>query len=291
MRIHSFHGTWTHLDRLFREERKYRGDSSVKFQDLTKMLDAIAEKGGLKDPNTSLDPQGGAFSCNYRFDPTIWGKWFPSQDAAALTLAASDRDVVRQYAGRSQGYMAHKTNWGGRVVNVPGKARGDFEQLPSAMDRYDVLMQGDITQDVKRDRKTGELKTIEVGVLHRVAYSPSMGGLEERKARLVALISGQASGALPRRPQPERPEPTKADLTRAAVTNRPAQPVPRVGQNVRQGSDDDDIDSLLNRRGGGADNSSFRSRMAKHNAEYQPSAKRPPEEPDDDAALFPKKRK
>ncbi len=281
---------WSLLEGLFRESKQYRGDNSIRLQDLEKLLGAIAEKGGLREPGTRIDPKGGSFSCQYRFDPKIWGKWFPSQDAA-LTMAASDKDTVNQYAGRSQGYTSQKANWSGRVINAPGKARSDFERMPSAMDRYDVLMQGEITMRVKRNRKTGELEEVPDGDLFRVAYSPSIGSTEERRARLVSLISGQQAPALARRPQPHVPEPTKADLTRASSTNRPAQPVPRVGQNVRPGADDDnDVDRALADRGGGGSDS-FRTKMAKHNAEYQPAPRKPPEEPNDDDALFPKKRK
>jgi hypothetical protein len=228
---------WGLLESLFKEERKYRGDTSIPLAKLRELLDFIIENGQLQDPNTSVNPNGGAFTCRLKFDPSIWGKWFPSQDAA-LMIASTDKDVVSQYAGRNQGHMAHKMNYGGRVVNTPGKARSDFEQLPSAMDRYDILMQGDITQRTRINRKTGKPETVEDGMLYMIAYSPSIGQLEERKARLVALISGQAPGALSRRPQPERPEPTKNDLAKAAQTNRPAQPVPRVGQNLRPASDD-----------------------------------------------------
>jgi hypothetical protein len=282
----------------------YRGDTSVPLAKLRELLDFIIENGDLKDPNTSIDPNVGAFTCRLKFDPSIWGKWFPSQDAALL-VAATDKDVVGQHAGRSQGYTTHKTNWGGRVVNTPGKARSDFEQLPSAMDKYDVLMQGDITQRTRISKKTGKPETVEDGMLYRLAYSPSIGPLEDRKARLVALISGQAAPALPRRPQGERPEPCPKPGCRLTAGHPPphkfgpeppkAQPVPRVGQNLRPGAgggDDDDVDAALSGLGGSAgDTSSFRSKMAKHNAEYQPSAKRKSDEPEDDQALFPKKRK
>lgn len=281
--------TWQRLGRLFHESMKYRGDNSIPLSKLEDLLDAIIETGGLKDPNTSIDPAGGSFACRYQFDPSIWGKWFPSQDAA-LAFAVTDKDVVNQYAGRSQGHTAHKVNWGGRVVNTPGKARSDFEALPSAMDRYDVLMQGDVVPHAKRNRATGELKNVEVGTLHRIAYSPAIGSSEARRARLVALLAGQAPGVLPRRPQPHRPEPTKKDIEKADRLHHPAHAVPRVGQNLKQA--DDDVDVALGTLGGSAgDTSSFRSKMAKHNAEYQPAAKRDPEGPDDDQALFPKKRK
>lgn len=295
---------WGLLESLFKEERKYRGDTSIPLAKLRELLDFIIENGQLQDPNTDISPNGGAFTCRLRFDPSIWGKWFPSQDAA-LTIASTDKDVVGQHAGRSQGHMAHKTNWGGRVVNVPGKARSDFEQKPSAMDMYDVLMQGEITQRSRVNKKTGKPETVQDGMLYRIAYAPSIGPMEERKARLVALISGQAPAALSRRPQGERPEPCPKPGCRLTAGHPPphkfgpeppqAQPVPRVGQNLRPGAgggEDDDVDAALRGMGGSAgDTSSFRSKMAKHNAAYQPSARKPETEPDDDAALFPKKRK
>lgn len=233
--------SWSLLEALFRESRQYRGDNSVRLKDLESMLAAIGEKGRILDSTTSIDQRGGAFSCQYSFDPKIWGKWFASQDMA-LSMAAMDRDVTAQYAGRTQGYTAHKTNWGGRVVNSPGKARSDFERMPSAMDRYDVLMQGDITSKVKRNKR-GELEEVPVGNLLRLAYSPSIGSTEDRKARLLSLISGQAAPELKRRPQPHVPEPGKG----AEEKNPPAQRVPRVGQNLRttKPDDDDDVDAVL----------------------------------------------
>jgi hypothetical protein len=283
---------WALLEGILREERQFRGATGIAFTDLNKLVAAITKEGAFQDPNTSIRPEGGAFSCKFSFDPAIWGHWFPTVKAA-LAMGSTDKDVENQYAGRSQGHMVHKTNWGQRVVGTPGKARSDFERLPSAMDRYDVLMVADITSTTKRKR-TGEIVVVKAGLLHRLAYAPSMGSSQEREQRLMSLMSGQSPGALPRRPQPHRPEPTKADLAKAAQTNRPAQPVPRVGQNLKVAADDDDdeVDAALGHLAGSAgDTSSFRSKMAKHNAAYQPSAKKKSDEPDDDSALFPKKKK
>lgn len=284
---------WPLIETLFREEKRYRGDNAVRLVDLEKMLDAIIDDGDLADPNTTIDPNGGAFSCKYKFDPKIWGKWFPSQDTA-LSMAAMDKDVTAQYAGRSQGYTAQKTNWGGKIVASPGKARGDFERMPSAMDRYDILMQGDITSRTSRDKKTGELKEIPVGNLLRVAYSPSIGSTEERKVRLLALMSGQEVPGLKKRVQPHVPEPTKKEIEKAAVTNQPAGSVRRVGQNVKFATDDDD-DGPERKSLAGGGVSHFSSFLSKHAAEYQPRQKKPKTaaeiEQDAAEALFPPEKK
>lgn len=281
---------WNVLEALFRESKQYRGDNEVKFADLEKLIHAISEKGKVFD-GAELDPKGGVIECEYQFDPSIWGKWYDKQDVA-LTMASSDKDVVSQYAGRSQGSMTFKTNWGGRVVNMPGKARGDFERLPSAMDRYDVLMQGEVADHAKTNRRTGQVTSTKVGRLMRVAYSPGIGSTEERKARLVALISGQAPPALSRRPQPKNPELSKkqADVMNLGVPD-PA-PRPKQGQNVPFVPDDDDGEERPRSSGGQAP-SDFKQRMAKHNAVYQPSARRKRDDEDDvdyDAMLFPKKK-
>jgi hypothetical protein len=236
---------WSLLESLFTESRLYRGDNSIRLVDLNAILGAIVEKGQLASPDTDIHKDGGSFSCHYQFDPKIWGKWFGSQDLA-LSMAAMDKDVVAQYAGRSQGHTVHKTNWGGRVVNSPGKPRGDFERMPSAMDRYDVLMQGDITSRTKRNKKTGGLEEVPVGDLLRIAYSPSIGSTEDRKARLLAFMSGEAAPDLSRRPQPHVPEPDR--LSTAKAIDTPAPPVPRVGQNLKRSkadSDDDEAEAAL----------------------------------------------
>ncbi len=222
---------WLVLESLFRESRQYRGDNSIRFVDLTKLLEAIQDNGSLQDPQTSIHKDGGSFSCRYDFDPKIWGKWFPSQDLA-LSMAAMDKDVTSQYAGRSQGGTVHKTNWGGRIVNSPGKHRGDFERMSSAMDRYDVLMQGEVEVRTKVDKKTGVSSQVPHGTLLRIAYSPSIGSTEDRKARLLAFISGEAAPELARRPQPHVPEPSRDAAEKASGT--PAPPVPRVGQNLKK---------------------------------------------------------
>ena len=236
--------TWAVLESLFNESKQYRGDNSVRLVDLEKLVDAIKEKGVMRDATARIDKAGGTFSCQFGFDPKIWGKWFDSQDLA-LSMAAMDKDVTAQYAGRSQGHTVHKTNWGGRVVNSPGKPRNDFERMPSAMDRYDVLMQGEVGPRAKVNKRTGQTTTEDAGTLLRVAYSPSIGSTEERKARLLALISGQAAPELKRRPQPYIPEPDRREAEKAIST--PAPSVMRVGQNSKRakGDGDDEVDRAL----------------------------------------------
>lgn len=292
--------TWRVLEGLLREARKYRGDSGIRKVDLEKLLDAIKKAGGLSDAVT-IDTKGGSFSCKYGFDPKIWGKWFTSSDAA-FAVASTDKDVVGQYAGRSQGHTVHKKNWGGRVVNVPGKARTDFERLPSAMDRYDVMMIGDITPHTKVNKRTGENELVETGMLVRVAYSPSIGSQEQRQARLEQLIAGDTGGDLPRRPQPDIPDRCPKQGCTLTAGHRgdhkfgPEPPeasrVPRVGQNLKIRGDDDEVPQTAT--GGGGAPSSFKTKLAKHNAEYEPRRR---SKNDDDAvdaamdALFPKKGK
>lgn len=279
---------WNILENLFRESKQYRGNTDVKMADLEKLIAAIEDKGTLHS-SPDLDPKGGLIQCDYDFDPSIWGKWYPSQDTA-LVMASTDKDVVQQYAGRSQGGMTFKTNWHGRVVNVPGKARGDFERLPSTMDRYDVLMQGEVGPKAKTNKSTGKTTTVNAGHLIAVAYSPAIGTSEERKARLVALISGQSPAPLSRRPQPKNPDMTKAQADKMNKGVPEPAPRPKAGQAVPQASDDDDGEEKPRSSGGEAP-SDFKQRLAKHNAEYQPQRKKDDEDDIDyDAMLFPKKK-
>lgn len=284
--------TWKILEALFRESKQYRGDNSVRLVDLEKMLDAIMEKGQIQDPGTTIHKDGGQFSCHYGFDPKIWGKWFTSQDLA-LSMAAMDKDVTAQYAGRSQGHTVHKTNWGGRVVNSPGKPRGDFERMPSSMDRYDVIMQGEVGPRAKVNSRTGQTTTADVGTLLRVAYSPSIGSTEERKARLLAFLAGDAAPELRRRPQPHVPEPSKADVERSS-TLPAAQNLLRVGQNTKGEKDDDARKAPASAPQKSRDRPDFSQYLSKHNAEYKPQTQdRKARTADDDAedamaALFPK---
>lgn len=208
--------SWKILESLLRENKQYRGASSVTMKDINALLVGDPKRPGIT--GVPGDPQGGAVDCEHPFSASIWKGWYPSRDTA-LATAASDKDVTNQYAGRAQGGTTVKNNWGGLVHNQAGKARTDFESLPSTMDRYDVYMQGQVNGDK--------------GVMTRFVYSPSIGSSEERKARLMALMAGQAPAPLSRRPQPERPEPSRQDVERWDAKHPQAQPVRRQGQNLK----------------------------------------------------------
>lgn len=200
---------WKMLEALLRENKQYRGDTGVTFKDLDALMQGSEHRQGLT--GKPADPKGEVVDCKYQFDPLIWGKWYPSI-APALTMASTDNDTTNQHAGKSQGGMTFKTNWGQKVVNVPGKARGDFERLPSSMDRYDLIMQGEVGDKPHVNKRTGQTTIKKVGMLYRIAYAPSIGSSEERRARLQAMLAGQDPGPLTRRPQPHRPEPTRQEL-------------------------------------------------------------------------------
>lgn len=212
---------WNLIERIVLAEAKmYRGDTGVTFKDVSTMVDKIAK--------AAANPNGGAFDCQYHFNPNIWGKWFPNIKLA-IAMAASDKGG--QHVGDPQGGMMMKKNYGGRISFVPGKPNGDFERLPSSMDRYDILMVGEVTS--KPNSIHGK-PPIETGMLSRVAYSPSIGSYEERSNRIMALLNGQGSvPTLRRRPQPDRPEPSSMDLRKWNTTHPDAQPVRRVGQNLK----------------------------------------------------------
>lgn len=220
---------WSLLERMLLESKQYRGDTGVTFKALTELILGKPGRGpGIlgRPPK----PEGEAFDCSYSFDPSVWGKWFPSL-STAMQMAVTDKD--RQHVGTPQGGTVMKRNYGGRVVYSPGKPNNEFERLPSAMDRYDVLMQAEVTARTVPDPKTKKMKTTGSGVLMRMAYSPSIGDANARTARLQALMSGQDPGPTTRRPQPVRPEPTKQDIAKWDRQHPPAQPVIRTGQNVR----------------------------------------------------------
>lgn len=204
-------GAWKILERLLRENKQYRGDTGITFKDINALMQGSEYNPGVT--GQPANPKGDAVDCNYKFDPAIWGKWYPSPDPA-LTMASTDKDTTNQHAGKSQGGMTFKTNWGQKVVNVPGKARGDFERLPSSMDRYDIMMQGEVGDKPHVNKRTGVTTVKKVGILTRVAYAPSIGSADERRARLKAMMAGQDPGPLTRRPQPDRPEPTRHDIAK-----------------------------------------------------------------------------
>ena len=198
--------TWNILERYLRrhqtlrEARQYRAGLKTGQQARLKDLSELA---GKADGSPQLNPSGGIlmFSAGHPFIPKIWGGW-QSSLGSALVLAASDKS--KQHLGAPQGGMVFKQNWGGRVVNQPGKPRSaDFEDKPSAMDLYDVVMEGEIS---KRTTKKGD--EVEDGNLFKLAYSPAIGNFEERKANLVSLLNG-GSNSVKRRPQAEVPGPKR----------------------------------------------------------------------------------
>jgi len=194
-----------------REEKQFNGNTGVRFKDLDKLMRGSEHSPGLAGPNRGPKPEGEALDCDYKFNPSIegWNRFFPNLDKA-LKLAATDSvgaGSPDQHVGSAQGTHVLKKNWGGRVVGAAGKPRSDFERMPSAMDRYDVLMVADITTTEKIDKKTLKPTTVKTGILKRFVYAPSIGSYEERRARLEALLSGTAPTPLKRRPQPHVPEP------------------------------------------------------------------------------------
>ncbi len=284
--------TWQILEQLFAESKQYRGDTGMRKVDIEKLIDAIQKQDGAEiEGQPVIDPNGGAFSCKYSFNPNIWGKWFQSQDVA-LTNASTDKD---QYAGKPQGGMTFKKNWGGSVVHVPGKPRTDHERLPSAMDRYDVLMQGEVSTQQTPNHKTKKIETVSKGLLLRVAYSPSIGDAEERRGRLLSLISNKSTAPLSRRVQPDVPGQVK-DPTKQPAGNDDSQWADRVARSVpdvpRQGGlmgrgnkmtrDVDDEKPRVS-AGGTAQNTDFAKKLAAHDKSYKPAAARPSYEvPDED---------
>jgi hypothetical protein len=218
---------WEQLRRLvLGEARKYRGETDVRLQDLQKLVDAVASKAaGAPTKGEPLKPQGGAFDTDWQFNPEIWKNW-RDRPGEAMVFASTDskRDVPT--VGAPQGGTVMKRNYGGRVFYQPGQARPPAnDRLGSAMDRYDVIMVGDVTPTVRRNRRTGAEETIDVGSLRRVAYAPSIGSPDERRQRLEDLLAGRTPVAT-RRAQPEVPDGRDSGLPKA-------QPVPRVGQNIR----------------------------------------------------------
>jgi hypothetical protein len=283
---------WQILEQLFTESKQYRGDTGMRKVDLEKLIDAIKKQPDAQlEGEPVIDPNGGSFSCQYSFNPNIWGKWFSSQDTA-LTNASSDKDP---YVGKPQGGMTFKKNWGGSVVHVPGKPRTDHERMPSAMDRYDVLMQGEVNSKQVINHKAKKIETVSKGVLLRVAYAPSIGDAEERRARLVSLMSNTSAPPLSRRPQPEIPgkvkDPTKQpdgndDPQWADKVARSVPDVPRQGGLMGRGNKmtrDTDDENPRRHAGGTAQNTDFAKKLAAHDKSYKPTAKRPDySEPDED---------
>lgn len=284
-----------------REGKQYNGNTAVRYKDLHKLFVGDEYRPGIS--SDAPDPQGGVVDCDYDFNPSIegWNKFSPSIKQA-LAYAAADKvggGSPDQYAGKSQGTHMLKKNWGGQVVAAGGKPRSDFERMPSAMDRYDVLMIADISEKQVMNKKTGKLETRKEGSLKKLAYSPSIGSAEERSARLQALMAGEKPAALKQRPQPNVPEPEKQDVKAPAMSPRhpaePAHDVPRIGGNMGMGHKDYGS-------AGGKASLDFTKKLAQHNADFKPSPQNPdtrakargnaPSDDDDDSdTLFPKKKK
>lgn len=264
--------TWTALREalVLIESAEYRGQSGLRFDDLVKLVGAIIDPDKAMERATReakaralLKPTGGAMDCNFRFSRKIWTNWQAKMNNA-LKFSGTDTAKVTQYPGEPRGGTVMKRNYGGRVVYQPGQRDQSHEMQGSAMDTYDVLMRAD------------------GWTLTRFAYAPSQGSYEERTARLEDLMTGREALALKRRPQPERPEP-KPGMS----ANPKAQPVPRIGQNLRP-SDSESGEGQVG--SGGGSNSSFSSKLAQHDREYVPGRRRRDDDGDEEP-LFPPKKK
>lgn len=204
------------------ESAEYRGTSGMRFDDLISLtvsafgLRDDPQKGPAKDQaRRMLNTSGGALDCNHEFNRKIWRDWSPKANVALAKSATDSAKRGNQYPGEPKGGTVMKKNYGGRVIYQPGGRDKSHEQMPSAMDTYDVLMRAD-----------GD-------VLTRYAYAPSQGQFEERAARLEDLMGGRSALPLRRRAQPEKPEPSKDDVEKWDRTHPSAQPVRRVGQNLK----------------------------------------------------------
>jgi hypothetical protein len=203
---------WKHLrEFVLAEDRQYRGDTFVKFRDLERLFIGHPER---RDGLTGRppDPNGGVVvpPRPYEFDPSILslgdrsttsGGWYDDLDTAlAFATSQSDKEIQ---TGTAQGGTVVKKSYGGKVSmqNAPIRAFHN-DRLGSSMDRYDVVIVADF--DHRMNRKGVMVPSV---TIKRLAWAPSMGSAEERKARLQALLSGQRSQQLPRRPQPDRPIP------------------------------------------------------------------------------------
>ncbi len=228
--------TWHKLIESFRtlkEEKMFRGETNVRMKDIRALFDDLRDKGASSDPKLGRDPnvEGDSIVCQYQVDPRVWARWSRSLNFAGI-FASTTKD---QNVGKAQGHTTVKVNYGGRVLDEPGKIRTDHERMPSSMDRYDVIMVADVagaqvpqsghvnftgTRPAKGSKGPGITVT-------KVAWSPAIGSAEERQARIEALLTGAKASPLARRPQPELPELPKAQTDRATQTHAP--------DNVRQG--------------------------------------------------------
>lgn len=231
---------WTRLQRavlgetgVLREEKMFRGETNVRMKDIRALFDGLREKVASTDPKVQRDPnvEGDSIVCQYSVDPRVWARWSRSLNFAGI-FASTTKD---QNVGKAQGHTTVKVNYGGKVLDEPGKIRTDHERMPSSMDRYDVIMVADVagaqvpssghvnftgTKPAKGSKGPGITVT-------KIAWSPAIGSAEERQARLEALLTGAKASPLARRPQPELPELPKAQGHWASKTAAP--------DNVRQG--------------------------------------------------------
>lgn len=203
------------------EEKMYRGETGVRMKDLISLF-ANLRKGGA--PKRKGEPpvqftndknilsggypsvEGGAIYCNYPVSSAVWNRWSRSPEFSKIISSTGDD----QYHGQAQGGQMNKKNYGGRISFDPGKARTDYERAPSAVDKYDIMMIGDVTGDAIPNNPVVDLRSSENAmiIVKKIIWSPSIGSSEERKQRLEDLMAGKQAAPLKRRPQAELPEPS-----------------------------------------------------------------------------------
>jgi hypothetical protein len=270
--------TWKKLYEYVRtlsESRQFHGKTAIRLKDLQKLGEEIG---------VEIDPNGGSVRTEYEFNTSIWKPWYPNMGPAIAVASTQDKRDVQ--SGKPQGGTIHKTNWGGKVGNVPAPIRPHAnDQLGSTMDRYDVLMVAEI-----EERFNTKGRPVTDGTLTRLCWSPSIGSQQEREARLQALVAGKPPATLSRRPQGVVPSTSRDEEERWAAQKKNRDAADRAASEPST-SDPDDVQQGT--RGGGASNSAFRDRLAQHNKEYQPEPRRKDREPDPEDALFwtPDKRK
>lgn len=283
-------GVWTLIESILSEDKKFRGDSFVTYADLVKLFVAIK---GPKGPPP--DKNGGAEFGKYKFDPNILalgdsprGDVFAWQDDLEMALARATTDSAKQIQGVGAGGTMTKGNWGAKVgMQYAPRTPHHNDRLGSGMDRYDVLMVADI--DFVMNSKGMRHP---VGILRRIAWAPSMGSQGEREERLQALLAGRQI-SLPRRPMADRPTWSKDDQERQDDLVRKA-----AERDAAARADAGDLDDKPNlgstTKGGSASNQAFRDKLAKHNAQFQPTGspvpKQRPTDPEDALFWIPKKK-
>lgn len=196
------------------EEKMYRGETNVRLQDIQSLFDALKgdEKDGpfTDDPKVlsggTPNPEGDVVNAQYPVDSRVWGRWSRTPDMAAIFGTTKDEP----HPGAPRGGTVMKRSYGGRVFYAPGKPSTDHERFGSAMDRYDVMMLGDV-EDAPIGHERGVTKFPTSGkpqgniVVHKIAWSPAIGSTEERQGRLKGLLMGGSASPLRRRPQPHQP--------------------------------------------------------------------------------------